>query len=248
METKLLSYFRPILFLWLLAICIATASCKKSSQAVTNSTSITRTIPKVTDYQVTGADLDSILALFQANSLSIANLQFQSYTTYYSTGIAPGYPGSPGYIGPAEQVLATQFFNGLPAWAGGYSITFNGGIFTPAGKYNGYTGPAPNDDLTTQQTLSDLRHAFLAHIGESGFSGGLANSAPKFPYTASMYADSCLLVTLGYMDASTIPGNTTPSETALVKVWQVTPLSGGLPRVNVEDDNGLAWGVVVYLQ
>jgi hypothetical protein len=196
---------------------------------------------------VSGADLDSILALFQANNLSIANLQFLSYSTFYSSGIAPGYPGSPGYVGPAVQVTATQFFNGLPAWVGGYSITFNGGIFTSGGKNDGYTGPAPNDDLTTHQTLSALRQAFLAHVTESGSSGGLANSAPSFPYMASMFADSCLLVTLGYMDASMIPGNATPPETALVKVWQVTPLSGGLPIVNVEDDNSLAWGVVVYL-
>jgi hypothetical protein len=46
------------------------------------------------------------------------------------------------------------------------------------------------------------------------------------------------------MDASMIPGSTTPSQTALVKVWSVTALHGGLPAVNVEDDNGLAWGVV----
>ena len=125
-------------------------------------------------------------------------------------------------------------------------ITFEGGKYQPGGINDGYTGPIPNADTTTHQTFSDLRHAFLAHIAESGFvGGGAANSSPRFPFKASSYTDSCLLVTLGYVDASKIPGSTTPPETALIKVWSVTALHGGLPAVTVEDDNGSAWGVVL---
>jgi hypothetical protein len=184
----------------------------------------------VTDYQVSGADLDSIYTLFKANNLSTVNLQFDYFV----------------YAGPGEQVIATQFINGLPAWVGGYSITFEGGKYQPGGINDGYTGPAPNTDTTTHQTFSDLRHAFFAHIAESGFvGGGAANSTPRFPFKANSYTDSCLLVTLGYVDASRIPGSTIPPETALIKVWSVTALHGGLPAVTVEDDNGSAWGVVL---
>jgi hypothetical protein len=244
MKIKQLSFWSLLQVLLLAGLAISVPSCSKSSQTLTDSTCVTRVIPKATDYQLPEADLQSIYTLFKSNNLSTANLQFQSYSTYYSTGIAAGYPGAPGYIGPAEQVGATPFFNGLPAWVGGEYFTFNAGIYQPGGKYDGYTGPLPNSNITTRQTFSDLRQAFLAQLAGSGTVGGLANARGNFPFTASSYADSCLLVTLGYMDASMIPGTTTQPQTALIEVWTVTALHGGLPTVNVEDDNGLAWPVV----
>jgi hypothetical protein len=227
-KIKLPSYWILLQVLWLVGLAISIPSCSKSSQTITDSTCVTRVVPKATDYQVSAADLESILALFKANHLSTANLQFLSYSTY----------------GLAAQVWATPFYNGLPAWVGGEFFTFDAGKYQPGGTYDGYTGPAPNTDTTTHQTLSNLRQAFLAHIAESGVVGGASNSSGSFPYTANSYADSCLLVTLGYMDASRIPGSTTPPETALVKVWTVTALHGGVPAVTVEDDNGFAWPVV----
>jgi hypothetical protein len=246
-KIKLPSYWILLQVLGLAGLAISIPSCSKSSQTITDSTCITRVVTKATDYQVSAADLQSILALFKANQLSTANLQFLSYSTYYDRGIALGYPGSPGYIGPAALVWATPFFNGLPAWVGGEFFTFDAGKYQPGGTYDGYTGPIPTAYITNHQTLSNLRVAFLAHVSESGTVGGANNSPGRFPYSASDYADSCLLVTLGYIDASMIPGSTTPPETALVKVWSVTPLQEGLPTVNVEDDNGLAWGVVVAI-
>jgi hypothetical protein len=227
-KIKLPSYWILLQVLWLAGLAISIPSCSKSSQTISDSTCISRVVPKATDYQVSAADLQSIFALFKANHLSTANLQFMSYTTYSD----------------AAQVWATPFFNGLPAWVGGEFFTFNAGIYQPGGVYDGYTGPVPNSNISTHQTLSNLRVAFLAHVSKSGTVGGAANSRGSFPFTASGFADSCLLATLGYMDASMIPGSTTPSETALVKVWSVTALHGGLPAVNVEDDNGLAWAVV----
>lgn len=247
MKIKLSSYWSLLQVLLLAGLAISVPSCSKSSQTVTDGTCVTRVIPKATDYQLPEADLQAIYTLFKANNLSTANLQFLSYTTYYSTGIAAGYPGAPGYIGPAEQIGATPFFNGLPAWVGGEYFTFNAGIYQPGGMYDGYTGPVPNSNISTRQTLSDLRKAFLAQVTGSGTVGGLATATGNFPFTASSYADSCLLVTLGYMDASMIPGNTTLPETALVQVWTVTALHGALPAVNVEDDNGHAWPEVLAI-
>jgi hypothetical protein len=85
--------------LCLAAFGILEPSCSKSGQSITDGTCITRVIPKVTDYQVSGADLDSIYTLFKANNLSTVNLQFDYFV----------------YAGPGEQVIAIQFINGLPA-------------------------------------------------------------------------------------------------------------------------------------
>jgi hypothetical protein len=224
-------------------IVVAAVSCSKHNQSAdeTGNICVTRTSPMVSDYLVSGANLDSIFALFSANNLSIANLQFNSWLTDTTTNI---YPTA--YSGYQEQVLATQFFNGLPVFAEDEFFTFNAGKFQPGGMYDGYTGSAPSADTTGHQTLPDLRNAFLAHVPQSFTEGGLSNAKPYIP-SASTYIHSCLSATLGYLDASMVPGNTISSEKALIKVWRVTPSTDPsityYPLIYVEDDNGAAWGV-----
>jgi hypothetical protein len=226
------------------ATVVLMASCNKQNQSpeAAQSICVTRAIPKVSDYKVTGNDLDSIFALFSANNLSTANLQFFSWLTDTTTNIYPTQ-----YSGYQEQVLATRFINGLPVFADDEFFTFNAGKFQPGGVYDGYTGPAPSGDTTGNQNIVYLREAFLAHVSESFMEGGVQNSKPFIP-SASSYVDACLTVTLGYLDASFIPGNPSALNQALVKVWSVRPTYSSsisyYPLIYVEDAGGLAWGVV----
>src|ERR1700733_6223406 len=81
------------------------ASCHKHNAASESGTScVTRLSPAVTDFKVSGADLDSIYALFNANNLSTANLQFTAWFTFMTSNILPG-----AYNGYQEQVQAIQF-------------------------------------------------------------------------------------------------------------------------------------------
>ncbi len=217
-----------------LAIAVFAVSCSKHAQFISGNNCITRVVPRVTDYNVSGPALDSIFALFQSNNLSTANLQFQSWS--------PDTIISPAYSGVQEQVMAFQFFNGLPVFQEDDFFIFNAGKYQPGTVY-GYYGPTPNADTTGRLLLPAIQNAFLAHVSESVMEGGPVNSKPFIP-SESSFADSCLLATLGYIDAGIIPGSTTPMETALVKVWKITPLNGFYPLVFVRDDNGLAWGVV----
>src|SRR5579863_3303514 len=154
---------------------------------------VTRLSPTVTDFKVSGADLDSIYALFNANNLPTANLQFTAWLTFTTSNI---YPGA--YNGYQEQVQAIQFINGLPVFGETESVTFNAGILPPPGNppgYNpiagAYTGAAPSGDTAGHQGLSALRSAFLAHVSQSYRSGGIANSKPFIP-SASTYENACL--------------------------------------------------------
>ncbi len=228
-------------------IIIFSASCTKDNQSASENQSIcvTRLSPQPSDYKVVGASLDSIYALFRANNLSTANLQFLSWSTDTTTNI---YPTA--YSGYQEQVLAIQFINGLPVFADDEFFTFDAGKFQPGGIYDGYTGPAPSADSTGHQTFPDLRKAFLAHVPESYVSGGVQNAKPFIP-SASTYINSCLSVTLGYLDAAMIPGNHGAQGKSLVKVWIVTPsISSSIsyyPLVFVEDANGHAWGSPFFI-
>ncbi len=223
-------------------IIIFSASCRKNSQSPSGNESIcvTRLSPQAADSKVTGANLDSIFALFAANNLSTANLQFLYWSTDTTTNIYPTQ-----YSGYQEQVLAIQFFNGLPVFADDEFFTFDAGKFQPGGIYDGYTGPAPTSDTSAQQTFPDLRKAFLEHVPESYTAGGTSDAKPFIP-SASTYINSCLSVTLGYLDTAMIPGNHTVQGKSLVKVWSVTPsISSSItyyPLVFVEDENGHAWG------
>ena len=71
------------------------------------------------------------------------------------------------------------------------------------------------------------------------------NLSKRLPLTE--YTD----ITLRYIDAGSLPGNTTTLNHALIKVWYITPSSNAMisyyPRVYVEDDNGKAWGWPLYV-
>jgi len=239
------------LFLATFSIGITTlflASCHKHLGTESENSCVTRLSPNVADFKVSGAGLDSIYALFSANNLSTANLQFTAWLTDTEVNTLPG-----AYSGYQEQVQANQFFNGLPLFEDGISFTFNAGILPPAGNPPGwnpiagrYTGQMPSTDTTGHQTFSTLRNAFLTHLSQSYFLGGASNAQPFIP-SPSTYTNACLDVTLGYLNASSVPGNTAAFGTALVKVWSVTPAPDSsitfYPLVYVEDDNGAAWGV-----
>jgi hypothetical protein len=227
---------------WGLAIIMLSAvACNKhDSSTVNNNVCGNRLTPKATDHAVAGADLDSIRALFSANNLSIDNLQFQYWDTAWTLNTIPGQ-----FNGHEEQVVATQYFNGLPVFGESVYFTFYDGVYQPD-QSSKYTGPAPVGDTTGHRTLAELRKIFLSHISESYRAGGLANSKPFIP-TAAAYENDCLTVTLGYMDAGMTFRQGPPLNKALVKVWAVTPASNPsisfFPLVYVEDGSGTGWGV-----
>ena len=228
-----------------LAVCslILAASCNKHDASVGENGKIcvTRLAPKATDYKVSGANLDSIYAIFSANNLSINNLQFWYWMTDTTVNVNPG-----AYSGYQEQVQAIQFFNGLPVLGDMKFFSFNAGWYQPAGVNDGYSGPVPGGDTIGHQSMPGLRNAFLDHVSQSYTAGGPLNAKPFVP-SASTYTNACLNVTLGYLDASRVPGSTTPYGQALVKVWSVTPSQSSsitfYPLVYVRDDTGAAWGV-----
>jgi hypothetical protein len=225
------------------------ASCHKHNGAETETSCVTRLSPNVADFKVSGNALDSIYALFSANHLSTANLQFTAWLMDTEVNVLPG-----AYSGYQEQVQANQFINGLPLFADLKSFTFNAGILPSPGNppgYNpivgGYAGPAPSADTTGHQTFAALRNDFLTHLSQSYTEGGASNAKPFIP-SPSTYINACLNVTLGYLDAAMIPGNPYVFGLAVVKVWAVTPTPDPsityYPLVYVRDDSGAAWGVV----
>lgn len=224
----------------LITIFIASCSKHNDSSSSNENICVTRIVPKVNGYSVSSIDLDSINVFFKKNNLSQANLQFQSFVIASVINVNPG-----NYSGYEEQITATNFFNGLPLFADNTYFTFYAGIYEPS-QFIGYTGALPNSDTSTHQNYTNLRNAFLAHVSESYFAGGLANSKPFIP-SASTYTNACLDVTFGYLDASMVPGNVSAYNKNLIKVWSVTPSKDSsityYPLVYVEDDNGKAWGV-----
>ena len=239
MKKKADSYIHFIgTIIFITVITIVTGCKKQNNEQDSNANCITRKVPKSSDYSVSGADLDSVYTLFSANNLSIANLQFLYLTTDITVNPT-------GYSGYQEQVTAIEFFNGLPVFADNKFFTFNAGKYQSDGIYDGYTGPAPDNDTTSHQSLSNLRNAFFAHLSESYMAGGPLNSKPFIP-SASTYANACLTATLGYLDEGLVKGNVYILNKSLIKVWVVTPAQDPsisyYPLVYVEDDNGVAWG------
>ncbi|MDP4151148.1 MAG: hypothetical protein Q8943_17205 [Bacteroidota bacterium] len=227
----------------LVAFSILAASCSKRTPSSSEDQGIcvSRIFPQVSDHAVSGANLDSIYRLFALNNLSTADLQFQSWQTYTTNNVNAG-----AYSGYQEQVQAVQFFNGLPVFNETEYFTFDAGSYQPGGMNDGYTGPVPAADTTGHQTPGGLRAAFLQKLSQSYIAGGPLHSRPFVP-SPSTYVNACLDVSLGYLDAGLIPGNAAGFESALVKVWRVTPTRSSsityYPLVFVEDDNGFAWGV-----
>ena len=217
-------------------IIMVTSSCHKENHAVENEC-INRIVPRISDYKVSGADLDSVNALFNRNRLSVTNLQFQT--------LSLANIGSPDYSGPEQQVLAFQFFNGLPLFDTDDFFTFYNGIYQPA-LNTGYAGSAPGGDTSGHQALTDLRTDFLNHVSEAIVDGGPAGGQSHFP-DSSLYSSTCLSVTLGYLQTNLIPPYSYSSNATLVKVWLVSPFNNTYPTVYVEDDNGFSWGKKVYV-
>jgi len=151
------------------------------------------------------------------------------------------------YNGIQEQILAVQFYHNLPLFtvAGDKIFLFNNGQLQPPllHYWNGYDGPAPDMDTSGHQALSTLRSAFFEMLAGYVNPGGPALSADSSNYPVN-YHDSCLVAKLGYIDAAWAPGSTIRPNTALIKVWKVTPLSSG-PPVYVQDNNGLSWPVAL---
>lgn len=229
----------PMRYGWLplSVLMIFWASCSKHG-ASHDSGCITRAMPKLTDTLLSRDKLDSINRLFRQNNLSTANLQFYSFnvtTVNDST-----------YNGIQEQILAVQFFHNLPLFsvAGNKIFLFNDGLLQPPlpHYWDGYDGPAPDADTSGHQALSTLRSAYFERLAEYVNPGGPAQfpDSPNHPFNH----DSCLVAKLGYIDAAWAPGSTLRPNTALIKVWQVTPLSGG-PSDYVQDNNGLSWPIAL---
>ena len=217
--------------LFILALFLNATSCSKQSSTTSTSDCIERLMPKYTESTLTGNQIDSIKALFSKNNLSIDQLLF--------TQFIPNIYSDPNMISQA-QVTANLFLNGLPVFNYNEVFIFNNSIFDTAYLY---TGTASSNDTTGHQTLSYLRSAFFKHVSESVIYSPVGK---PFVPSSNTYLDSCLAVTLGYVDAVYFPGNTNPWGT-LKKVWMIKPVHSGYPSVFVEDDSGLAWGVPVYI-
>ena len=228
---------------WLLlfVLMIFGASCAKygTSQG-SDPGCITRVIPMLTDSLLSQGELDSINLLFRQNSLSTANLQFYFFGDYMVHDST--------YDGIQVQIVATQFYYGLPLFSigGDKMFLFNNGQLQPSPPHywDGYDGPAPDADTSGHQALSVLRSAFFQRIAGYVNPGGPAVYVDS--NSSANYHDSCLEAKLGYIDASWAPGSTIRPNTALLKVWKVTPISGN-PPVYVQDNNGLSWPVALTL-
>jgi hypothetical protein len=224
---------------WLLlsGLIIFGPSCSKNGTSHgSDSGCITRVIPMLTDTLLSPGELDSINMLFRQNNLSTANLQFYFFKGFMVDDST--------YDGIQEQIIATQFYHNLPLFsvAGDKLFLFNNGQLqpTPPHYWDGYDGPAPDMDTSGHQALSVLRSAFFERLA------GYVNPGGPASYQPVNYHDSCLVAKLGYIDASWAPGSTVRPNTALIKVWKVTPLSSGL-AVYVQDNNGLSWPIALTL-
>jgi hypothetical protein len=221
--------FHLLFFLLVSGIC-----CTRNYNSPVDNGCISQVISNPSQSSLAASQVDSIETLFSKNNLSTSGLQFIEYV--------PDIYGSPA-INPQSQtqVTAHLFLNGLPVYGINELFIFNGGIFDTAYLYTGH--PANNNE-NTRLPLDSLRKDFLQHVSQSDIYGG-ASGKPFIP-SATTYLDSCLDATLGYVDATSVPGQTLPYGN-LIKVWTVTTLHNSYPCVMVEDDNGLAWGVSIYV-
>lgn len=210
---------------------MSAASCSKQTGATSGNGCIERVTPQSNETTLTNGQIDSITILFRKKNISANHLQFIEYT--------PDIYSDPLKV-PQAQVWANLFLNGLPVFRYNEVFVFNNGIFDTAYLY---TGTPLSHDTSGQQSLTYLRTSFLKHVSESITYSPLGK---PFVPASNTYLDSCLVATLGYVDAVNIPGNSSPWGT-LIKVWSITPLNSGNPCVYVKDDNGLAWGVPLYI-
>ena len=204
-------------------------SCSKHHDTPTAAADcITRIEPSQAS-TVSATQLDSIDVLFSRNGLSTAGLQFYSF--YVDTIELSGYSGI------QQQVGATIFYNGFPLFEYSATFIFKTGIYSPADGVT-WPGATPGPDTTAHQTLEDLRAIYLAHYQQDAITPPIANPPPP-SHPGLNWRDSCLVATLGYIDAS-IFNSSIPWGTQLVKAWWIAPVGQTYPAIYVEDDNG-AW-------
>lgn len=187
-------------------------SCSKH-QTSSDNACIQRIIPDRGQPRLPVAQIDAIDSLFINNNISTAHLQFNTYIPNTNTDPA---------VVPQELVVANIFINGLPLFNYDDVFTFNAGILDSALLYPGT--PSTND-ATGHQTLSFLRTAFLKYAVAS---------------SPDQYANICLSATLGYIDASWLPGNVLSWGTP-IKAWKITPSNSDFPLVFVKDDDSTGW-------
>ena len=219
-------------------------SCAKNIDASTGNGCIERVValpsdlpinaPPVIDVDpITEGQIDTIKTLFTNNNLPFDQYQYvyYSYISWSADSIQ-------------QQVTGNPFLNGLPIFSDQQVFNFFNGVFSASTSYLTVEVAASNDS-TGHQTLSYLRDAFLQHVSEATISWPLANSKPTVP-SAAAYRDTCLSATLGYIDQTSIPGNSY-SPGHVIKIWLVTPLNSNYPAVFVRDDNGQGWGEEVFI-
>ncbi len=223
----------PYYYLLVAVLYVFGVACTKHQNSISDNGCISRLVAKTISPTLSSSQIDSINILFSNNNMSTAQLQFLYFTpNVYSDTTKP----------TQSQVIANLFINGLPMFGNNEAFIFNNGIFDTAYLYNGI--PQTND-TTGHQSFSYLRTAFMNHVSESITYMPL--QIPPFIPSPKNYIDSCLTATLGYVDASSIPGNQNDIwGSTLIKVWSVS-CNNHYPSILVKDDNGLAWGVPVYI-
>lgn len=193
--------------------------------------SIIRVSPSVNTLLISSSQLDTADAFFKKNGISFSGLQPSVFLSGYASLLnANGQP----YNGLYYLVACNQFANGLPVYGETLNLYFDStGASLPYDNY-GYTGPQPRTDTTPWQSLENLRRAFLTTIKKDSTIGIFAGS---------LYQDSALQATLGYLDASIIPNSgVTASNTTLWKIWVVGPVNPGKAgRILVVDSTGEVW-------
>ena len=222
------------MYYFLLAILsIYGAACTKHQNSISDNACISRLIATTNSPTLRSSEIDSINILFDNNNMSTAQLQFLYFIpNVFSDTTKP----------KQAQVAANLFINGLPMFGNNEAFIFNNGIFDTAYLYKGIP---LNNDTAGYQSLAYLRAAFMQHVSESITYMPL--QIPPFIPSPKNYIDSCLTATLGYVDATSIPGSQNDIwGSTLIKVWSVS-CNNHYPEILVEDDNGLAWGVRVYI-
>jgi hypothetical protein len=213
------------------------AACQRS---VHDSGCITRYIgPPYYSTPLKAGQLDTINALFTANGLSTANLDF---TGYYSSTIKDS-TGTPNFW---QGAYASLKINGLPVFSSSFGWSFKNGILQP----NNY-GPQfdyPGSDTTTTWTLPALRAQFFKTYEAALYNKNAARN-PLLGRPGIYYHDSCLYAQLGYID-QWWSDNSLAYGKKLLKVWRVAPSNPTpvvmiyralTPAVFVVDSTGFSW-------
>ena len=135
---------------------------------------------------ITQAQIDTIHTLFTNNNLPFNQYQFVGYVSYqYSNDTIQ------------TQVDANPFLNGLPIYGGGEVFIFFNGSYSASSSYLNLSPEIPtNNDTTGNQSLPNLRSAFLKYVPEATITGPMINAKPIAPLP-SAYLDTCLSATLG---------------------------------------------------